>query len=130
MKLVNRSLMMVLMVVLLAGMSGCGKYEDGPSFSLASKKARLVGDYKVMKYNGTEVSDYYMTFNNDQTYNIKMVILSVDIEYDGTWAFQDGKEVVAVTVQNSTDLFTITRLTDDEFWFKDKDGKVWEMDKQ
>jgi hypothetical protein len=130
MKLVNRSLMMVLMVVLLAGMSGCGKYEDGPSFSLASKKARLVGDYKVMKYNGTDMSDYYMTFNSDQTYSIKMVILGVALEYDGTWAFQDGKEVVAVTVQNSTDLFTITRLTDDEFWFKDKDGKVWELDKQ
>lgn len=130
MKLISKSLVLLMAVVLLAGVTGCGKYEDGPAFSLASKNSRLVGDYKVMKYNGTDMSDYYMTFNSDQSYKLKMVINSVDLGFEGIWALQDSKEVIAITVQDETNLYTITRLTGDELWLKDKDGKVWELDKQ
>ena len=36
------------------GISSCGKYEDGPGFSLLSKKARVAGDWKV-KSIGSQV---------------------------------------------------------------------------
>lgn len=52
------------------GLNSCGKYEDGPKFSLLTKKARLAGEWDV-KSIGSE------TLDQDWA-------LSLDFDKDGT----------------------------------------------
>jgi hypothetical protein len=118
-----------LLIILLS--AGCAKYEDGPSFSLASKKARLTGNWKVTKFDAMDVATpYYHDFKSDGTYKRTITILGSDIIYTGTWEFTSNKEVVTLKIQGAYEEMVITRLTDDEFWYKDTDGKVWELVKQ
>lgn len=123
-----------LMFVAVASMVAvsCGKYEEGPGFSLRTKKGRVAGEWEVDKYvssNGTETQDQYnstATYEKDGTFTSSSDFGS----YTGTWEFGDKKETIITTVsvtiggttQTSKDTATIIRLTNSEFWTQDEDG--------
>lgn len=79
--------------------SACGKYEEGPKLSLASKKARVAGEWKIDKItvNGTEqtldeaTKNMVMTLEKDGTGKVKMSYLGVSIESEIEWKFNDDK---------------------------------------
>ncbi|MFN3341747.1 MAG: hypothetical protein ACK40M_03565 [Flavobacteriales bacterium] len=116
--------------IMSAMLTSCGKYEDGPGLSLRSKKARLCQTWKPEKYidgqTGTEVAaganDGKIAFEKDGKF--KMINGSVTTE--GTWAWANDKEGIAITFSaggfSSTTTSTILRLTMKEFWTKDTDG--------
>lgn len=56
-----RKIAIILSIIAVTAMlfSSCGKYEEGPAFSLATKKARLTGDWtlKETSYNGVVVEN-------------------------------------------------------------------------
>ena len=56
-------------------LSSCNKYSEGPTFSLLTRKARIVNDWTLESYtkDGTELYD--------QTYE-----LNISIEKDGTYS--------------------------------------------
>jgi hypothetical protein len=70
-------------------LSSCGKYEEGPKFTLESKKSRLVGNWNVtsVKKNGVEQS-------------LPGTTVEYDIKEDGTYI---QRLVVTVFGQNFTD---------------------------
>jgi len=128
MKRTNVVFSMMLVVLIMAGLSGCGKYEDGPSFTLASKKSRLTGEWKLFKYDGQEVATpWNTTFGAEGAFKEVVVVLDVPVTYEGTWKFLDGKESILITIQSYTKEIKIRRLTKDEFWYVSEDGKLWEM---
>ena len=108
----------------------CGKYEEGPKMSLASKKGRLANTwvFESQFKNGTDITSqaasYYTneseTYAKDggYTYSVSGVALT------GKWEFLDGKEDVKITMAGSTDPDTmhVVRLTSKELWTKDMDG--------
>lgn len=108
----------------------CGKYEEGPGFSLKTKKGRLARAWKIDKYidgaTGTSVSpsgdDETITFNKDGNFTIA----SSGFSFSGTWEFSSDKEdlIVGFSFFGATDYDTtkIIRLTSKEFWTKDVDG--------
>lgn len=108
----------------------CGKYEEGPGFSLRTKKSRLVGDWDAKTYvdaDGTTVSDNsddYVTFEKDGTYKYTDGGTSVN----GTWEFTSDKEKIKTTYTSGSVSFTneatIVRLTNKELWVKDADGDM------
>jgi len=108
----------------------CGKYEEGPGFSLRTKKARLAGDWDMVEYidaDGTSTKDNdddFITFEKDGTYKYTDGSTSMN----GTWEFTDDKEKIRVTYTSgnlsiSNDA-TIVRLTNKELWTKDSDGNM------
>lgn len=77
-------------VALLAGsvsVAGCGKYEEGPSISLRTKKASVVGEWELEKIleNGVDkTSDYRavvasetIEFKKDETFTSSVTYTSL-----------------------------------------------------
>jgi len=114
--------------------SSCGKYEEGPSFSLLTKKARITGIWKIEKQlvNGVEVALDEMfqgtsiELIKDGTGKISMsigpLILNVDLE----WEFSDDKMQIKLRMKDETDptkwgeweVQDILRLTNKECWLQ------------
>ena len=109
--------------------TSCGKYEEGPSISLRSKKARLTGVWEISKkmYNGREVSltaeDKQVTveFKKDDSFEIKMP----PYKLTRTWEFNSDKTKIIVEAgmfghTEKTEL-TILRLTNKELFVEEKE---------
>lgn len=130
MKLKNFTPGWMVIIMVLVIFSGCAKYEDGPAFSLSTKKSRLVGDWTLARYDGDKVSTPWVkSFMSDGTFKEVITIVTGNVEYEGKWEFSENKEMIYVTVQNVVIKYKIIRLTSSEFNFKDADDKLWEMTK-
>ena len=87
--------------------TSCYKYDEGPRFSLLSRKARLCNEWVLETYldNGTDKTivgeTTTLTIENDGTYSISTVrneMGQVQSEFShGTWVFQDAKGQVVMT---------------------------------
>ena len=88
-------------------LTSCYKYEEGPRFSLLSRKARLCNEWKLETYldNGTdktvESETTTLTIEKDGTYSISTVrneMGQIQSEFShGNWVFQDAKGQVVMT---------------------------------
>jgi hypothetical protein len=116
----------------------CGKYEEGPKISLASKKSRLQGDWKIKKYMINDVDQtagYLLIVGNSSVIGIEK-----DGKYSwtftggtaaGTWALGEDKDDVTFTPTSgstTTNTYRILRLKSKELWWKQtqSNGDVWE----
>jgi hypothetical protein len=114
--------------------TGCGKYEDGPAFSLRSKNARLQGEWELTEaegpdftYNGSVYTyidgyeftyTYSMTLEKDGTFESEERIDStLDVD-KGYWSWRDGassKELLDLPdYALSYDLLKVVKLTSKE----------------
>jgi hypothetical protein len=121
------------------GVSSCGKYEDGPGFSLLSKKARVVGDWEV-KSIGADVfgSEYSVDLSFEKngslmfTYSYNYQGVSESYSYAGSWDFASDKEQLSMIIDGEIQLFEIKRLTNNEMWLDDDitalDGDIWKLE--
>lgn len=121
----------LLVVVLFLG--SCGKYEDGPAFSLLTKKARLTGEWKVEKVFKNDVEEELdslsqntsILYESDGTGKITFTQGSVSLAIDFEWQFGDGKETISMRTKkldgtwDDWDETRILRLTNKEFWFEE-----------
>ena len=117
MKRTIQSLVLVLaLAFVMPGMQSCKKYEEGPAFSLRTKKARLVNKWKVTAFTVNDnnaldlVKDYTYEFKDDNT----VVITDGSNTTEGTWEFSDDKSNLIVNTGGSADSWTIMRLKNDE----------------
>jgi len=140
-KINMKKLMIYSFALLMAGtiVTSCSKYEEGPKLTLASKKARLTGDWKLVSINnnGTTqtVSGYESsvliekdgTIKNTVTYSI--LGTPNTITQNGTWEFSDDKTKVLVKLNGSsnTDEFIIVRLASKELKLKQVDGESYSI---
>ena len=120
------SLTLVVAFGLTIAFTGCKKYEEGPTLSLASKKARVVNTWKLEKYtvNGVDIpllsTTSYMELKKDNTF-----IMSYGSSANtGTWDFDSKKENIVFTENGSSsaDKEEILRLKSGELWLKSVDG--------
>lgn len=115
-------------------LSACNKYEDGPKFSLMSKKARLTGEWVVEQYTVNGV-DYTSDFNS--TMGAYVLEIEKDGKYrtegaypdSGTWELGEDKDDVFLKSNEAGSeevSYRITRLKNKELWVKhsDSDGSV------
>jgi hypothetical protein len=121
------------------GVSSCGKYEDGPGFSLLSKKSRVVGDWEV-KSIGADVygTDYSVNMSFEKSGDLLVTSSysyqgsSQSYSYAGSWDFASDKEQLSLIVDGSVQLFEIKRLTNKEMWLDDditaRDGDIWKLE--
>ncbi len=112
---------------LLFGSTSC-KYEEGPSISLRTKKARVAGEWgveKAIEADGTVDTDwdgYTYTFDKDGGGKIEVKDGTFSYSADFEWEFISSKEKMRLTFDGESDENTILRLTNKEMWLKDADG--------
>jgi len=125
------ALKLICLAVVGLTVASCGKYEEGPGFSLRTKKSRLAGVWEVEKYilpNGTEIED---NLNTEITYEKDGIMIARnDFERNGiiqTWEFHEKKAqiVTSYTIAGVVfaDTFEILKLTDSEFWYKNSTNR-------
>jgi hypothetical protein len=67
----SKKLMLVAAVVIMLNFNSCSTYDEGPSFSLRTKTARLTGEWKIDKVDGTRVNqDVYLEFEDDGDFEV------------------------------------------------------------
>lgn len=123
-------IMFAVVSMALVTFSSCGKYEEGPGFSLRSKKARVVNTWVIEKFieNGQDITAqilpflgaYSIEFKKDETFEMMM---DGDRE-TGKWSFDSKKENLELMYNGSTskEISKILRLTNDEMWLVEDDG--------
>ena len=127
-------------VVLLAS---CGKYEDGPGFSLRSKTSRIAGTWTVTEaFQGstnitsslTNGGTVEVTFDKEgaykYTYDFVVLGFPSSGTINGTWAFSSDKTALEVTDgSGQMDSSKILRLTNNELWLEqsDSNGGTYEV---
>ncbi|MFM7565624.1 MAG: lipocalin family protein [Flavobacteriales bacterium] len=108
----------------------CGKYEEGPKFSLQSKKARITNTWKYTKQetNGVDVTppasafSATMVLNDDGSAAYTATAWGLPIEYTGTWAFSDDKTSLILTDATGSEAYEIIKLEKDELKIRQMDG--------
>ncbi len=122
-------------------LSSCGKFEEGPGFTLRSKKARLSGEWKLKEVtmNGSTSIDgvpildgtYQMIFDfkKDGKFTFSESNTDVNQTYSytdsGTWEWKEDSLVTKSLGDDNiedTEALHVLRLTNSEFWIDDTDG--------
>ncbi len=131
----HRILAFSTLLALLITFGGCGKYEEGPDFSLRTKKARITGIWKIDKMY---INDQEQTIDEgmntaridvmkDGTGKISVSIQGLTLAFDIDWKFSDDKLSLIIST-TSVELLTfypdiiaeheILRLTNTECWLR------------
>lgn len=128
MKSIAKFSVLLLMVAFFA--TACGKYEEGPKLSLASKKARIVNTWVVNEITVDKVAQTLTDeqkkttteFKKDNTVTFSYEGFSVN----GNWELSDNKEdlIIKMTLMGVTESDTskILRLKSNEMWLEDTYG--------
>jgi hypothetical protein len=117
---------LILATILLVA---CKKYEEGPTFSLRSKTARVAGNWTLESYtvDGQDQTSFIKAsgltewqFTKEGNYTIKNSNPSNNL--NGKWEFEDNEEKLKFTQQGSSspDLYTILRLRNNSMWLESK----------
>lgn len=126
------------LIALTFVLSACSKYEDGPSFSLLTKKKRLQGEWVVESatYNDQDAtaqflavagSNYVLEIEKDGEYRTE----GSDPD-KGTWELGEDKDDIYFQSDdtNAEEVsYRILRLTNKEFWVRhtETNGDIWEI---
>jgi hypothetical protein len=130
----SKKLMLAAAVVIMLNFSSCGKYEDGPMFSLKTKTARLTGEWEVIEIDKEKLSDegfkLILEFEKDGDFSFEYLYDSYSYSYDGEWEWESDKESIEVSVEGDKMEWDILRLTNSELWFEDEYGEEWKCEKE
>lgn len=123
MKKTMKKLTTILMVALLVGAASCKKYEEGPGFSLRSKKARVANTWIIDQYVDAD-GDVQKETDSD-TYEMKkdgtFTRSYGSTSFDGKWEFRKDKEQLAFVYEHYESVYTIIKLKEKELWLADED---------
>ena len=113
----------IILAILISVVSACGKYDEGPGFSLLSKKNRITNSWDLSSRttNGetTNLSNYTwnVEIKDDETYTSKAFLFGVNfLNETGNWKFSTDKKQLLTTPSGSSNTasWEIVRLTKDE----------------
>jgi hypothetical protein len=111
----------------------CGKYEDGPGFSLRSKAGRVAGSWTYDKVFINDVDVTSLLFDADATYTLDFTkdggykstesYAGQTYSDDGKWEFTNSDENIKITDSDGyVEEYKILRLTNTEMWWSETDG--------
>ena len=125
----NKNNVIALTLVMMISYS-CSKYDDGPFFSLRTKKGRLVGEWELDKLiqNGQTQSldsdyDIIWEFERDGDFEQTLEYGSYSYGYNGDWEFDNNGEELEIEINEyGSQTYEINRLTNNELWIEINDG--------
>ncbi len=80
----------------------CGKYENGPSISLRSKKQRICNIWQS-NYDNDEIFEFKEDGSCELYY-----LSDLPFKYEGTWEFSDDKSQISTNVSGNIGFGTVT----------------------
>jgi hypothetical protein len=109
--------------------AACGKYEEGPSLSLRSKKARVANEWAIayaykfddMKDKTTDYINETWEFKKDGDFTERE---SDIVDKAGTWDFMSDKEEIVISFPTKVKKYKILRLKENEMWLKDHEEEL------
>lgn len=109
--------------------SGCKKYDDGPTISLRSKTSRLTGNWEIVNNNGgfNNVEQYIQFDENGAYQHIIQDNYGILTNEVGNWEWANDKKNLIITVDTPLEV-EIKRLTNSELWFES--DKVYQCEKR
>ncbi len=122
--------------------SACKKYEEGPGFSLRTKKERVSNAWKVSFYseNGVDKTTFFNAFYSGGKFHIANTggfIFTykengvIDRDLGGDWYFNNDKTGIIFmqsTPTSETWTWEILKLREREMWVREVDSAGMEMD--
>ena len=115
MKNTKNYLFLSIAVIISLAISSCGKYEDGPGFSLLSKTARITNKWELKSVDGeVEAGLVVLDLKKDGS----MSINEDGYIIDGSWEFSNDKEDLSLTYFGQEIDLKIRRLTNKELWLE------------
>lgn len=128
-----KNILLALTIPLFIGLTSCSKYEEGPKISLKRKIKRLEGEWKVESIEDKKI-DYNYSIELDSDGDCRFFNDDVNPFYNndkGKWKWEDNKSNISFTWdRNGAYEIQIKKLTDDEFWFDDKENKLLKCSKK
>jgi hypothetical protein len=129
----------VIIVSFLLTAVSCGKYEEGPGFSLIPKESRLAGEWQSTKLvdieddEDTTYTSLIYEFDSDNNWVQRSTQSSFSL--NGTWEFSDDKKFLYTeytfsfggSSQTYIDTSLILRLKNSELWLADQDREEREI---
>lgn len=115
------------------------KYEEGPTLSLRTKKARISGTWNVEKiteedgtiFTPNDNNSLKYTFNKSGTGDYIIILFGLSDSQTINWELANSKKNLKITYENGNIANTkILKLTNDELIVITNDGDRWELDKQ
>ncbi len=125
-----RFVLYLALLILSTPFFSCGKYEDGPLFSLASRKGRVVNEWNVERYfeNNQDVTndffEAYVSFqfiferNNSAVIRFIETGKTVTTSINGTWEFDSTQEFIFLDTPDERYELRILRLKQRQLWFE------------
>ncbi len=134
----------LLFFVLLLTVPSCKKYEDGPWFSIYSKKERATGNWRfaLVREGGIDKTEEYasQSVNMQKNGNLVWIQGYLDSHWDpygpgGTWRFIDDKNQIEMHFKYSVSeefiyIWDITRMAYGDLQLRRYEGDVeieWRM---
>lgn len=126
----NLSKLLVVVMAMTFVFTGCGKYDEGPSLTLLTKKARITGEWKLVKIldeTGSEIdlqdTEQTFTINKDNTYEVTFTMGTFSETSKGEWKWGDKKETIMSKGEDATEWSEakILKLKNSELWTEDTD---------
>ena len=132
MKKTQKTLFFAATLMTVLNFASCGKYDDGPGFSLRSKTARLTGEWEVVRI-GTQnfpSQGYSLEFEFEKKGDFKYTYSygTYSYSYAGDWEFSGDKEDLELTFDGTVEIFEIKRLTNKELWLEDDTNQEWKLE--
>ena len=105
-------------VIISLAISSCGKYEDGPGFSLLTKTARMTNKWELKSVDGETIpaGEAVLDLKKDGSFSIN----EDGFITDGSWDFSNDKEDLHLTIFGEGIVFKIRRLTNKELWLENE----------
>lgn len=123
----KKYIVVILLIAAMSSFSSCKKYEDGPAFSLLSKKVRIDNTWAIDKVyrNGTDITEsfrstysgYLLYIFQNGTYSLSWTTNSAIFYSEvGKWKFTDRKRKIRFTSSRDEYERKIRRLSNTELW--------------
>ena len=118
MKKTKNYLFLSIAVIISLAISSCGKYEDGPGFSLLTKTARMTNKWELKSVDGETIPAGETVF--DLKKDGSMSINEDGYIIDGSWEFSSDKEDLRLSIFGDVVDLKIRRLTNKELWLENE----------
>lgn len=125
------------LMAILVAFSACKKYEEGPTVSFRSKKARVIGEWKVTELSENNQSildaDNRTEYDfKDDSYIYRSIGGVITVSYVGDWEFSERNDDIVLSYTDGSLTYSqsweIIRLAHDEMILEQtEDGTVKRM---
>ena len=114
MKNTKNYLFLSIAVIISLAITSCGKYEDGPGFSLLSKTARMTNTWELKSVDGQTNTGGEVVWDlkkgGDASFSFGGATET------GSWEFSSDKEDLILEADGDASTWKIRRLTNKELW--------------